>query len=131
MTFNVQQLYDKLHKFYWSPKHPNEYVIKLYGKVAGIGLAAGEDYAAFNYAWAVTTQSLETEEGQRAATIAWVEGKTITGTKVGDTDLAWHMTRQGLPEFKKWYAENWRTITPSVLPVLRKLYKPNEVQTLR
>lgn len=130
MSFNVQQLYEKLHKFYWSPRHPNDYVIKLYGRTVGIGLTAGQDYAAFNYAWATTPLSLDTEAGQRAVTCAWVAGKQITGIRVGDTDLAWHMTRQGLLEFKTWYASNWKTISQDALPVLRKLYEPNEIQTL-
>lgn len=131
MSFDVNQLYAKLSRFYWSPKHPSEYVIRLYGKIAGVGLIAHQDYAAFNYAWAATHLSLDTEAGQRAATFSFVAAQQITKLAVEDADLGWQMTRQSLPEFKLWYAANWKTVPRESISLIRKLYNADEVQALQ
>jgi len=48
----VQELFQQLSKFYWSPKHPSEYVLDTPAGRHGIGAIAHLDYAAFNLTWA-------------------------------------------------------------------------------
>lgn len=127
---NVKDLYVKLSKFYWSPEHPGSYTIKLAGQIAGIGLIAHQDYAAFNYAWAVHYKDLHSEAGHRAAIADWLAMRKFTDSKVLDSDLSWQLTRQNQESFKQWYAINWKALPQQTVPMFRKLYSNDNLQTL-
>jgi hypothetical protein len=47
----VSKLVSNLARFYWSPNHPSNYVIKHDGQTRGVGVIAHKDYGAFNLAW--------------------------------------------------------------------------------
>lgn len=107
----MKSLLAKWEKFYWSPLHPNHYVMDHEGKKVGIGLIAGRNYAAFNYAWAVTPNSLPPLKWQTQAVIEFTKAEMVTHIEVDGGTLEWHLTGKSQVEFVDWYAQH-----KSVLP---------------
>ncbi len=74
--------------FYWSPLHPDSYVIPAPdGKVMGIGLVANKDYAAFNLAWGMVWGKWQTHREQSELIEAFVIMQCYTGVQIGGAPL--------------------------------------------
>lgn len=74
------KLLQELSKFYWSPCLPETYTITRpdTGAVAGVGLVAHKDYAAFSLAWAKCRGQWKTLPDQRKLVEAFTGYSAIT-----------------------------------------------------
>lgn len=101
----VKALITKLSNYYWSPRHPSTYLIDVEGRVAGAGLLAKDDYAAFNLAWLKRNGKLETQSDHFAFVRTFIDAKVFTSLTVGGMELSWALTSKTEPEFVQWYLQ--------------------------
>lgn len=99
----VRNLLTKLSSYYWSPKHPTEYVFMSENRVVGAGLVAKENYAAFNLAWLKCYGKLQTQEDHMTFVRAFAQAKPLTELLVDGQLLSWIVTTKTQKEFMHWY----------------------------
>jgi hypothetical protein len=126
----VQTLVRKLGKFYWSHLHPNSYTMDMNGKKVGVGLIAGRDYAAFNYAWATTPLTLTPFDWQTQAVVAFTKAQKVTDIEVKDGPIWWHITSRTQSEFLEWYRKN-RNVLPDQCKLFDNIPNAQDLHTLR
>jgi len=126
----VKSLLARWSKFYWSPLHPNHYVMDHEDRKVGIGLIASRNYAAFNYAWAVTPNNLPPLKWQTQAVIEFTKAELVTDHEVDGGTIGWHLTGKSQKEFVEWYSKT-RSLLPESCKIFDSISNEQAVHTLR
>ncbi len=95
---DVNQLVQRLAKWYWSPQYPTTYTLS---NGAGLGRIALSDPAAFNLTW----QKYQGNFGSHAEAVAFfaLAGSRLNGTTINREPLSGYITLYSTQEFGKFY----------------------------
>jgi hypothetical protein len=119
INLQIRELYTKLEKFHWSPKHPAEYVLLLPDakKVVGIGLVAMNCPGAFNLVYALVKGALNTLADHQTAVNLYVTCERIARFEIKKQPLSSWLTLLSEEEFKVWISN----VNCSGLPELQRI----------
>lgn len=110
---------------YWSPEHPSQITTQQDGKTIGLGLVACRNFAAFNFAWAVTKGSYSERDWHVSAVQSFLKIEPITNLEVKGGRLGDYLTDRTEQEFCSWYRSN-RDLLPPQCKLFDSLV-PNEL----
>lgn len=115
----VDDLMQRLMKFYWSPSHPATYTLPhpQTGKTVGIGLIAMRDPAAFNMTHAAISGDFSTVSQHQRAVELFVSYEKLEKVEVGEQSLSEWITLLSESEFRNWItnADNSKLIPEPIL----------------
>jgi hypothetical protein len=104
----LEKLLTKLSKFWWSDRHPNDYLIRDQEKVVGVGLLARQSYAAFNLAYAAIGKEPELKPAQLELVSIWPFSVQLTMVQCDGYTVGDKATLCTPLEFVEWYESSNR-----------------------
>ena len=112
MNISVRQLCEKLAHFYWSPMHPDTYLVKHphTGADIGIGRIAHECYASFNLAYLTVGRNLSNINQHNLAIQNFIAAKRELAAEIEGHPLSSYVLVMSEREFQAWYAKNKASI---------------------
>lgn len=95
---------ERLKKFHWSPRPPEAYTVphKDTKRPCGIGVIAGQNYAAFNLVWASSKADWSTFNGHVELCKEFTALKPLTQTKINNVLLFDYLTLFSQANFMRW-----------------------------
>lgn len=105
--YDINGMLKRLSLYWWSDRHPSTYVFSKDYKTMGVGLMAGQSFAAFNLCYVLTDGGIESslagEEAHRTFLRLWGKAKAISELPYGDGHLSDVITMLTPAEFLTWH----------------------------